>query len=366
MGRLLPFETETRAKPDDPQVLDLEDEATAEALSALSSETAREILAALYEDPQTPPDVRDEVGTSLQNVHYHLERLEDADLIQPAGSGYSEKGTEMTVYAPKSEAVVLFAGQQHHRSRLKTALGRLLGAVGILGLAALAINRFFGGRRVPETGGGGAATDGDGAGDSGASGEAGGGDSAGGDGGDAGGAGGGDELATEEASPEASLTPEPEPTPTATDTGGMGIMEETSTPTPAAEPTATPRPTPEPTPTPQATSEPMATPTATPEPVETDAPSPTPEPAGTPTPTAEPTPTPAPEPTPAFDAGTPAAEAGTSAAGTPTPVGTTRAADGVTELAGSAGAGLDPALAFFFGGLFMLVLVGAWSYWRGR
>ncbi|MDG5777751.1 winged helix-turn-helix domain-containing protein [Haloarculaceae archaeon H-GB2-1] len=139
MGSLLPLRGEAEQSPGSPRVLDLDDEATAEALSALSSETARSILQVLYESPRTAPEIREEVGTSLQNVHYHLEKLQDADLVQPAGTGYSEKGNEMTVFAPASRAVVLFAGQEQDGSRLRQFLSRLLGAVGVLAAASLGV-----------------------------------------------------------------------------------------------------------------------------------------------------------------------------------------------------------------------------------
>ena len=99
MGRLLPFQSDQTAKPGDPRVLDLEDEATDEALSALSSETARKILQSVYEEPKTPPELRDEVGTSLQNVHYHLQKLRAAGAIEEIDVEYSERGREMSVYA---------------------------------------------------------------------------------------------------------------------------------------------------------------------------------------------------------------------------------------------------------------------------
>jgi DNA-binding transcriptional ArsR family regulator len=276
MGRLLPFEPETTQRPGDPQVLDLGDEATAEALSALSSETAREILAAVYEEPQTPPDIRDEVGTSLQNVHYHIEKLEEADLIQPAGSGYSEKGTEMTVYAPKSEAVVLFAGQERHRSRLKTALARLLGGVGILGLATLLIQRLFDGGPTGYTTGGPEQSD----------------------------VGASASSPTATAPPEATPTPQATPTPVETEAatetdGGIGIQEVTETP----------MATPEPTEAPPATETPVAT---------------------------------------------------------ELPERTVETADQARRLAESGGDALDPALAFFLGGAFMLAVVGVWWVWRTR
>jgi DNA-binding transcriptional ArsR family regulator len=135
---LLPRRVESERAPQSARVLDIEGVEADRAFEALSSETARRILSHVYEQPSTPPEVRDEVGTSLQNVHYHLGRLEDAELIEPAGTGYSEKGNEMTIYAPKSEAVVLFAGHEHDRSRLSRLLGRVLGLYLFLAVAVAA------------------------------------------------------------------------------------------------------------------------------------------------------------------------------------------------------------------------------------
>jgi len=137
---LLPSRADVRPDPDEPAVLDLTD--ADEAFEVLGSRTARTILEALYEEPRTPPEVRDAVGTSLQNVHYHLERLDAADLIEPAGTGYSEKGNEMTVYAPAREAVVLFAGRQADRSRLRDLLARVVGALALLAVGAVAFARL--------------------------------------------------------------------------------------------------------------------------------------------------------------------------------------------------------------------------------
>jgi len=310
MSRLLPFKSEPTQSPDGPRVLSLEDDATDEALSALSSDTAREILSLVYEEPRTPPEIRDEIGSSLQNVHYHLENLEEADLIQPAGSGYSEKGTEMTVYAPASEAVVLFAGAQDEGGRLQTALTRLLGAVGLLALASLVVRRVartLGGTSLASGGAGGA--------------DGGHGAQSGGDAGapatesmDGGGDGGGVSIASEE-------------TQTATD----AAMD-------TAEPAGTPTPDPAGTPTPQGTPDPAGTPTAAP----SASPTPMDTPASTPaesiaTPTPSPTASPTPEPT----------------------------LTGGGDLVGAAGDGgllADPAVAFFFGGLFMIAVGAAWLY----
>ncbi|WP_459193895.1 ArsR/SmtB family transcription factor [Halosimplex sp. J119] len=387
MGRLLPFKSETTRTPDEPRVLDLDDEATEEALAALSSDTARQILGTLYDEPKTPPEIRDEVGTSLQNVHYHVERLEDAELIQPAGEGYSEKGTEMTIYAPASEALVLFAGQEHHRSRLKTALMRLLGAVGLLGLATLAIQQLFGqnggrlgeydisvgmgssgGSSEPESGG-----DGAGAGD-------------GADGGDGGGAGdldgaetvgdtagtstetptpeddvgifGGESTSTDAGSATASPTPEPTADLTASTTAAPSASP-TPAGTPSPTPAGTPSPTPAGTPTPQATPTETPLPTGTPTATATETTTPTATPTDAATPTATPTEPPSPTPSPSgMESGTPAPS------GTELPAQTV---EGARQLSESGGDGLlaDPAVAFFLGGLFMIVVVTVWWYYQG-
>jgi DNA-binding transcriptional ArsR family regulator len=134
---LLPSRLRVTSSPGEPKVLDIEGEDADAAFDALGSDTAREVLATVYEEPRTPPEIREAVGTSLQNVHYHLGRLESADLIEPAGMGYSAKGNEMTVYGPASEAVVIFAGEEADGSRLREHLGRLLGLFVLVGLSTI-------------------------------------------------------------------------------------------------------------------------------------------------------------------------------------------------------------------------------------
>lgn len=108
---LLPFRGETHTSPDEPRVIGMADDVADTAFEALTASTTRTILARLYEQPSIPTDLRDEIDTSIQTVHYHLEKLEEAGFIEPVGVGYSERGTEMTVYAPTTEAVVLVAGR---------------------------------------------------------------------------------------------------------------------------------------------------------------------------------------------------------------------------------------------------------------
>jgi DNA-binding transcriptional ArsR family regulator len=162
MADLLPSTSDaTPAEDSEPRVVGVDSDAADDVLAALSSETARELLAALHDDPATPSELADTVDTSLQNTQYHLGNLEDADVVEVADTIYSEKGREMKVYAPADQPLVLFAGQEEETSTLKTALSRLLGGVGIVGAASLALHRIAGQTAVaPPTGEGGRADDG--------------------------------------------------------------------------------------------------------------------------------------------------------------------------------------------------------------
>ncbi|MFC7154436.1 ArsR/SmtB family transcription factor [Halomarina halobia] len=151
---LLPLRGTPTTEPGEPRVVGLDGERADEIFDVLSAGTTREVLSRLYDQPATPAELRDAVGTSLQNVHYHLGKLEDANLIEAAGVGYSEKGTEMTVYAPTSEAVVLFAGRDDDRSRLRSLLSRLFGVAFALVVATLLLRQYLYGRLLPRFGGG--------------------------------------------------------------------------------------------------------------------------------------------------------------------------------------------------------------------
>jgi len=155
MSDLLPSTPDISGDDDaDPRVVGLDSEDADDLLSALSSETARKLLTALHDEPSTPSAVAKRVDTSLQNAQYHLKKLEDADIIEPVDTVYSEKGREMTVYAPASKPLVVFAGDEESSEGLRQALAQLLGAVGAIGLASLAVQALVGGGSLLGGGGG--------------------------------------------------------------------------------------------------------------------------------------------------------------------------------------------------------------------
>ena len=76
-------------------------------VEALGAETAQSILSEMDGEPATATGIADRVATSLQNVCYHLSRLQEAGLLSVAGTRYSEKGAEMDVYAREVGAIVI-------------------------------------------------------------------------------------------------------------------------------------------------------------------------------------------------------------------------------------------------------------------
>ena len=140
MSGLLPSTPDLSAAPDpDPRVIGLDSDDAADLLAALSSDTARSVLATLHDEPATPSAVAERVDTSLQNAQYHLEKLEAADLIKEVDTIYSEKGREMSVYAPTNGPLVVFPGTSEDATGLERLLKQAFGAVVILGMVSALI-----------------------------------------------------------------------------------------------------------------------------------------------------------------------------------------------------------------------------------
>ncbi len=66
-------------------------------VDALASDTARNLLAEIYEDPAVPSELAERLDMTLQRVSYHLDKLEEAGMIRVAGTRYSAKGQEMKI-----------------------------------------------------------------------------------------------------------------------------------------------------------------------------------------------------------------------------------------------------------------------------
>ena len=146
MSSIFPLrETVTRDDQGGPRLVDLSEETADEVFEALAASTTREIFLALHDEPQTASDLADRTDTSVQNVQYHLNKLKDVELVESVDVWYSERGSEMDVYAPTDESLVMFAGEDKESS-FKSILSRFVGVAGLLAptslLVAFAASRF--------------------------------------------------------------------------------------------------------------------------------------------------------------------------------------------------------------------------------
>lgn len=154
---IFPLRSEPDVDDREPKLVDLAEADAEEVFDALGSETARTLLLELHDEPRPASELAEAVDTTVQNVQYHLTKLEAADLVEGVDTWYSESGSEMTVYAPADEALVLFAGEEPESS-LRRLLERLVGVVGLLAVGAVAVAVAVGGRGGPERAAGNATT----------------------------------------------------------------------------------------------------------------------------------------------------------------------------------------------------------------
>ncbi|KAB1194167.1 helix-turn-helix domain-containing protein [Haloferax sp. MBLA0076] len=141
MSSLLPLKPAAESLGDReiaPLLLSLDDPAADDVLAALSSSTARSLLAEIYDDPRPASELADVLDTTLQTVSYHLDRLVDAELVEPVTTWVSAQGREMTVYGPTNSTVVLFAGVERPE-RLATGLRNLVTGVGLSVVASVLV-----------------------------------------------------------------------------------------------------------------------------------------------------------------------------------------------------------------------------------
>ena len=150
MADLLPSTSDVTRSPDaEPRVIGVDSDEADDMLSALSSGTARRMLQSFHEEAATPSAMADRLDTSLQNVQYHLGKLEAAGLVDVVDTVYSEKGREMKVYAPTDQPLVVYAGREDDTLGLKQALSRLLGGVALVGALSLVVQAWLGELSLP-------------------------------------------------------------------------------------------------------------------------------------------------------------------------------------------------------------------------
>lgn len=139
MSEIFPIRTERDFELDDPVVVDLGSEEAEVYLDALSSKTTREIFVELHENASTMSDLSDQFEDSIQNIKYHVEKLEESNLVDTVGTDYSERGNEMDVYAPTNEALILLAGTEEAKRSMRDRLK----PIGVFALLTGAVSVFL-------------------------------------------------------------------------------------------------------------------------------------------------------------------------------------------------------------------------------
>ena len=135
MGKLLPGREFTVTRSEEPIVLFFDDERADDVLSAVRSDTAREVFRTVTHEPMSASELAATLDMSVENVSYHLDALEDRKLIEVYDTVYSEKGREMDVYGVSEDPLVLFFGSTENEAQLRATFSHLasvLGPVAIL------------------------------------------------------------------------------------------------------------------------------------------------------------------------------------------------------------------------------------------
>ncbi|MFB6227960.1 MAG: ArsR/SmtB family transcription factor [Halobacteriales archaeon] len=103
-------QTHVEHTPSERNDLTVDGDTQSDVLRTLSSETAQAILGTLGDEPKPVSEIAEAVGTSMQNAQYHIERLLEANLVEPVDVWYSAKGREMSVYALTAEELLVQFG----------------------------------------------------------------------------------------------------------------------------------------------------------------------------------------------------------------------------------------------------------------
>jgi len=120
------------------RVLEMTDADADVVLDSLATDTRREVVRALFDEPAAASELAERLDMSIQNVHYHLDDLEEAGLVEPIDTVYSAKGNEMTVYGPANDPIV-FVGDETRYTPVEQSLSSLVTGLGLLAVASLLV-----------------------------------------------------------------------------------------------------------------------------------------------------------------------------------------------------------------------------------
>ena len=121
-----------------PRIVDLTTDEADDVFSALKSDTARQILSRLFQEPMTMTALSEELDMSVQNVDYHIQKLVDADLVTVVDTVYSAKHREMNVWGPTNTSITII-GTRSPSDYVKDQLSSILGVSIILTVSTVVL-----------------------------------------------------------------------------------------------------------------------------------------------------------------------------------------------------------------------------------
>lgn len=108
-----------------------------ELAQAITNETCRKILDYLADKEATESDLAASLSIPISTVHYNLQQLQKAGLVEAEEFHYSEKGREVNHYKLANKYVIIAPKTTFG---IKEKLKSILPAIGIIGLGAAAIH----------------------------------------------------------------------------------------------------------------------------------------------------------------------------------------------------------------------------------
>ncbi len=123
-------------------LVDLNEPKVKRLAETITSETSRKILNYLAEKDDTEQNISKMLGMPISTVHYHLQKLQEAQLVKVEEFHYSSKGREVNHYKLANKYIIIAPQRvEGLRQKLKGILPVGLIIVGV-GLAITIIQRI--------------------------------------------------------------------------------------------------------------------------------------------------------------------------------------------------------------------------------
>jgi DNA-binding transcriptional ArsR family regulator len=123
-------------------LVDLKDDDSKKLAQVISNESSRKILDYLADGDATESDIAEELGIPISTVHYNLQALLKAKMVETEEFHYSKKGKEMLHYSLANQCVIIAPKKTEElRKRLRNILS--IGVIAFLGSAVLYFKELF-------------------------------------------------------------------------------------------------------------------------------------------------------------------------------------------------------------------------------